>query len=214
MTDLYLIRHCSTTGQAPDAPLTDEGLEQAERLAGFLENAGIASIVCSPFLRARQSIEPLARRLGMEVQIDERLAERTLSAHRTDDWEERLRASFDDLDLCYEGGESSRAAMIRGVAAVEDALASASGPVAIVSHGNLMTLLLRHFDNRSGFEAWRALTNPDVFKVSDKSGSVLVERIDLASSRGAAGTLERPLSWKEIREIAREDRLTAKHRRR
>ena len=32
---------------------------------------------------------------------------------------------------------------------------------------------------------------------------------DLASLRGAAGSLSRPLSWKEMRQIAREDQLAA-----
>jgi AbrB family looped-hinge helix DNA binding protein len=34
---------------------------------------------------------------------------------------------------------------------------------------------------------------------------------DIASLRGAAGSLKKPLSWKEMREIAREDRLKSKY---
>ncbi|MBI3977213.1 MAG: AbrB/MazE/SpoVT family DNA-binding domain-containing protein [Chloroflexi bacterium] len=33
----------------------------------------------------------------------------------------------------------------------------------------------------------------------------------VASLRGAAGSLDRPLSWEQMREIAREDRLHAEH---
>lgn len=36
---------------------------------------------------------------------------------------------------------------------------------------------------------------------------------DIASLRGAAGSLDVPLSWAEVREIAREDRLQAKRQR-
>ncbi len=32
MSTIYLIRHCETTGQAPEAPLTPRGEEQAQRL--------------------------------------------------------------------------------------------------------------------------------------------------------------------------------------
>lgn len=32
---------------------------------------------------------------------------------------------------------------------------------------------------------------------------------DIASLRGAAGSLKKPLSWQEVREIAREDHLQA-----
>lgn len=33
---------------------------------------------------------------------------------------------------------------------------------------------------------------------------------DIASLRGAAGTLKQPLTWQEVRDIAREDRLRDK----
>ena len=39
-------------------------------------------------------------------------------------------------------------------------------PPSIVTHGNLLALLLRHFDGRVGFAAWEALTNPDVYRVT------------------------------------------------
>ena len=35
----------------------------------------------------------------------------------------------------------------------------------LVTHGNLMTLLLKHFDPRIGFTEWQRLTNPDVYRV-------------------------------------------------
>ena len=41
---------------------------------------------------------------------------------------------------------------------------SAQGTV-LVTHNNLMALLLKHFDNAVGFAEWRNLTNPDVYRV-------------------------------------------------
>lgn len=35
---------------------------------------------------------------------------------------------------------------------------------------------------------------------------------DIESLRGVAGSLEKPISWPEMQEIAREDRLLEKHR--
>jgi AbrB family looped-hinge helix DNA binding protein len=46
-------------------------------------------------------------------------------------------------------------------------------------------------------------------------GTVLVRALrypTLDSLRGAAGTLKRPLSWQQVREIAREDRVSGDHR--
>lgn len=58
---VYLVRHCESSGQQPDAPLTALGAAQAEQLAAFLRPFGVGWIVSSPFRRARQSVEPLAR---------------------------------------------------------------------------------------------------------------------------------------------------------
>ena len=162
---LYLVRHCQSSGQEPDAPLTALGHEQAEQLAAWLRPLGIARIVSSPYLRARQSVEPLAQQLGLAVETDERLIERVLSPDPLDDWRERLRAAWDDHDLALPGGESSRQATARGMAAVNDVLADGRQPIVVASHGNLIALLLHAFDGRPGFTAWEQLSNPDVFEV-------------------------------------------------
>ena len=49
MKRVYLVRHCSAAGQAPDRPLTAEGEAQALRLADFLVPFDVARIVSSPF---------------------------------------------------------------------------------------------------------------------------------------------------------------------
>jgi 2,3-bisphosphoglycerate-dependent phosphoglycerate mutase len=166
VTTLYLVRHCRAAGQAPDAPLTEEGLAQAERLADFLVPLGPDRIVSSPFRRAVQSVEPLAAHLGRPIELDDRLRERELtSAPLAGDWLEPFRRSFAELDAVLEGGESTRAAMARAAAAIEDALAHGARSTVIASHGNLSTLILRHFDGRAGFDEWRAMTNPDVFRI-------------------------------------------------
>jgi 2,3-bisphosphoglycerate-dependent phosphoglycerate mutase len=53
-TVLYLVRHCQSSGQAPDAPLTALGRQQAEQLAAWLRPLGVARIVSSTYLRAQQ----------------------------------------------------------------------------------------------------------------------------------------------------------------
>lgn len=162
---LYLIRHCKATGQAAGAPLTEAGQAQALALAQRLADAGIERIVASPFRRAQQSVEPLALRLGLPLESDDRLVERTLAAADLPDWLDHLRASFDNFDLCLPGGESNRTAQARGVDALGAILAHGTSTTAVVTHGNLMTLLLHHFDPRFGFDAWRTLTNPDIYRV-------------------------------------------------
>jgi 2,3-bisphosphoglycerate-dependent phosphoglycerate mutase len=162
---LFLVRHCQTTSQAPDAPLTPVGCQQAEHLADVLQGRGIVRIVSSSYTRAVQSIEPLARRLGLAVETDDRLIERNLSPEPLDDWRERLKAAWDDHDLVLPGGESSRTATRRGMAALEEIVADGRQPTVVVTHGNLLALLLHAFDGRPGYATWEQLSNPDLFEV-------------------------------------------------
>ena len=57
-------------------------------------------------------------------------------------------------------------------------------------------------------------TNDKIAFVIDSEGTVRlrVPRYqNIASLRGAAGTLKKPLSWEQMQEIAQEDRLKAKY---
>ena len=150
---IYVIRHCSAEGQAPDADLTAEGVSQAKKLVDFFEGIEVDRIITSPFVRARRSAEPLAKAKGIHIEQDSRLAERVLSSNNLEDWLVKLEETFIDSHLKYEGGESSIEAMMR-VRNVVDGLESVSRTV-LVTHGNLMALLLRSFDGRFGFEEWR-----------------------------------------------------------
>lgn len=172
---IYIVRHCAAEGQSPHADLTAEGIVQAEKLAKFFDEIEVDRIITSPFVRARMSAEPLADRKELYFEEDSRLAERTLSSYDFEDWLLKLEDSFLDLHLQYEGGESSHEAMERVCTVVEE-LPNDSKTV-LVTHGNLMTLLLRCYDQQIGFTEWQALTNPDVYRVQVTDVGGQVERI-------------------------------------
>lgn len=176
MKRIFLVRHCEATGQDAGAPLTSRGHAQADSLAAHLETAGIDLLVTSPFIRARQSVAPLAQRIGLPVETDARLAERVLSAAPLEQWREALRQTFSDPDLVWPGGESSRAAMGRGRAALDALLARPARAPVVVTHGNLMALILRSFHPRFGFETWEGLSNPDVYCITLDGEQVEVTR--------------------------------------
>jgi antitoxin PrlF len=57
-------------------------------------------------------------------------------------------------------------------------------------------------------------TNDKIAFVIDQEGVVRLRvprYTNIASLRGAAGSLSKPLSWQQMRDIAQEDRLNAKH---
>jgi 8-oxo-dGTP diphosphatase len=78
---IYLVRHAkagerrSWMNADEKRPLSKKGWKQAEAVADRLEAKTSSTLVSSPFVRCVQTLEPLAKRLGSEVAIDDRLAE-------------------------------------------------------------------------------------------------------------------------------------------
>ena len=163
--NIYIIRHCEATGQLAEAPLTEKGFRQASALANFLSGIKVDKVISSPYVRALQSIQPFAEENNLEVEIDERLSERILSSVSLYDWREKLEATFYDLDLKYEGGESSKEAMNRINEVVKRIITNDCNNTILVAHGGIISLLLHSYDKNFGFEQWSNLTNPDVFQL-------------------------------------------------
>lgn len=68
-TAIFLVRHAEKASDAnePGVPLSAAGRARAERLARVLGTAGISGIYATETDRARQTAEPLARALKLEV---------------------------------------------------------------------------------------------------------------------------------------------------
>ena len=78
---VYVVRHAKAgrrqlwTGPDEDRPITRRGRRQARRLVERFRGLEIARIFSSPFVRCVQSVEPLARSRGLEVETAAPLAE-------------------------------------------------------------------------------------------------------------------------------------------
>lgn len=174
--EIYVVRHCEATGQASDCPLTEKGQLQANDLTKFFEGIHIDKIISSHFTRAIHSIEPLANQLDIEITVENNLSERVLSSDNLPGWLDCLEKTFDDFNLTYLGGESNNEAMGRAKSVLEKIFKEENKAVLVVTHGNLMTLILRSFNEQFGFEEWKNLTNPDVFKIT-LGNEPMVERV-------------------------------------
>ncbi|WP_409297929.1 histidine phosphatase family protein [Peribacillus sp. SCS-26] len=174
---IYLIRHAKAEGQPFGAPLTSEGREQAEKLIPFFKGRELNRIISSPFMRAVETIRPLALHRGLPIEQDARLAERVLSSTMHDNWKELLKHSFLDMDSVLEGGESNSAALLRVESLLNELILTEEKAIALVSHGNLSTLMLHYFDRSFGYDELMRMTNPDVFEINVTNESAAIERI-------------------------------------
>ena len=100
-----------------------------------------------------------------------------LSTVNLEDWRDKLKQSFEDFELVFEGGESHSTAMNRAKSLLEDVLCSEHDHILLVSHGNMTTLLMRYFNESFGYDCLMEMTNPDVFELVVSSEKTMLNRI-------------------------------------
>ena len=174
-TVLYLIRHAESAPSRdiaePEWPLSSEGVSQAARLAAAFDGTEVHAVFSSPYRRAIDTITPLAIRKGLGVEIVPELRERKLAGAPVPDWQSAVKQSWEDPDLALPGGESNRACQRRVLDAVMRLSTGHAGrTLAISSHGNALGLLLNAIDPSFGYEHWRSMKNPNVFRVLHREG--------------------------------------------
>ena len=78
---LLLIRHASAgdrdewVGDDRPRPLDARGREQASRLRELLDDYEITRVLSSPAVRCVQTVEPLARSRGLDIEVRDELSE-------------------------------------------------------------------------------------------------------------------------------------------
>jgi 2,3-bisphosphoglycerate-dependent phosphoglycerate mutase len=176
----FLVRHAHADW-TPDEnrPLSARGREDADRVADTLELCPIGAIYSSPYRRAVETITPLAARLNLPVQLTHDLRERQLGEISGLDFFEAIEATWQDPSFAHPQGESNDFAQLRGLGVIRRLRArTIAKPVVLSTHGNLMALILQHFDPLVDYAFWRALTMPDVYVLCiSESGGGAIERL-------------------------------------
>ncbi len=166
----WLLRHCETTGQEPDAPLTEAGERAAKALVPTLAALGVEKIVSSPYTRACATVAPLAA-TGLPLETDDRLAEWRLSGTQSEAWPEMLTACFADPALSHPGGETAATALTRALQSIHAHADKA--PTLFVSHGALLTLILSRFGLSASLDTLKSLGTPGLFRVEGSTATSL-----------------------------------------
>jgi len=175
MTRLYLVRHAHADWQLDETrPLSESGRAAARTISELLSGLPIAAIYSSPAQRSIETVESLAQRLGIRVDVVPKLRERQLPVVPADDFDNVVRETWRVPTDAMAGGESNAMAQARGLAAVRQFIARHAGQhLVVATHGNLMALILNGFDPAFGYEFWRELSFPDVYELEFET-SVLI----------------------------------------
>lgn len=160
---IYLLRHCKTTSQAFHAHLTEDGVKMAKAIIPKLEELNIDEIHSSPMLRAVETIQPFSAINNINIQLHDELQERILSQIPLEDWKSELQKTFLDFEYKINGGESSKEALLRILNLVNQ-LDETKNHI-IVSHGDLLSLLINYYDSSFGFGNSLKMKNPALYKL-------------------------------------------------
>lgn len=170
MRRLILVRHAAPLKQpnipARDWPLSSAGQADAVRLAELLAPYAPAAIIASDELKARQTAQPLADRLGLPVSVAPGLHEHERrSADYLDDatFQATMARLFAEPDTLVFGEETANQALARFSQAVGDALAphaQTSGDFAIFTHGTVLALFVAAHSDHNAMTFWYHLNLP------------------------------------------------------
>ena len=188
-TRVFLVRHGATVltaedrfAGATDVPLSDEGREQAHRLALRLSKEPITGVYASPMGRTMETARIIAAPHGLEVQPRDGLREIS-HGH----WEQMTRREVeekypkeaadwdkDPYTFAPEGGESGLGVTARALPALLDLVRPHAGArILVVSHKATIRLLL---SSLLGFDPRRYRDNldqsPAALNIVDFKGTV------------------------------------------
>jgi 2,3-bisphosphoglycerate-dependent phosphoglycerate mutase len=173
MTNIYFVRHAHST-YTPDErerPLSEQGWQAAERVTAVLQNESIDVVIASPYKRAIQTIEGIAKHFQLSIELEEDLRERLLSSQSVEDFEQSITKVWEDPIFHFEDGESNNIAQQRGVACMMKILQKYEGKnIVIGTHGNIMVLIMNYFDSQYDFSFWKGLHMPDIYKLTFTEG--------------------------------------------
>ncbi|MGH2686329.1 MAG: MSMEG_4193 family putative phosphomutase [Actinomycetota bacterium] len=159
MAVILLVRHAVTAvtgkrlyGRAGGISLSDEGREQARRLAERISAIRLDALYSSPLERCLETAAPIASACGREVRTVEGILEIDYgtwtgrpftSLRRTRIW--RRVHGTQPSAVRFPGGETLGEAQRRSVDALNEiAERHPRGTVAVVSHGDVVSLVLAH----------------------------------------------------------------------
>ena len=168
-TNIYLVRHAHSiyTPDELNRPLSEKGYRDSERVRAILLTESIDVVLASPFKRAIQTVEGVAKDINVEILAEEGFKERKVAEDSVDNFDSAMTKLWTNFEFAFKHGESNLEAQKRGINALNKVLDKYNGKnIVIGTHGNIMVLIMNYFDNKYNFDLWKNLSMPDIYKLS------------------------------------------------
>lgn len=154
-TIIYLVRHAHAVAVPGEKrSLSPQGRAGAEHVAALLRARPIVAIYSSPSRRVRQTLKPLAQALGLAIEERDELREPGRSAASDAEAQRRTVALLAILAQRHAGQQ-----------------------IAVGTHGNLLALILQHYDPTRD-AAQQRISLPDLYQLTLGEGAHLTRLWD------------------------------------
>jgi len=167
----YIIRHAEKEKgdffnpelRHQDQPVSQKGQEQAETLVAYFADKEISCIYVSAYVRTRQTIAPLAKHLGLQPVVDERLNEidnGLFDGATLEEIQENFPAEWQAFrerrsDFRFPEGETGEEAQKRIVDFLnEKQEMQGDENIIVVSHEGLIRIWMCHLTNNPVYHRW------------------------------------------------------------
>lgn len=170
----YFLRHADTDRSKnvhfSEHELSELGRNQASNIVEKITKFEFDYILCSPFMRAKQTIKPYIDSSGKKLRIEDKLCGRIikdLPKHETWSFFEK---SWNDFDFSIYGAESANSCIQRVASLIENLEKQLdSQKVLLVSHSNPIALYLSKFDQSIGYEWFRNMKTPALYQLNEQT---------------------------------------------
>lgn len=191
MITIYFIRHAQpdpSSGYNPEFPLTEQGKRDAEYIADVLGNKQIDAIYSSSYIRAVQTVTPLAEKMGLEVIKEYCLRERTAGKWQDSypDYASYITAQLLDYSCNAEDGENLKEVQDRCFEVLDRIISKHDGEtVAVGTHGMALSTILTHCYPQFNEKDFHQIVDlmPFVLRLDIENGEAVNYQIELAVRR-------------------------------
>lgn len=149
MTTVYFIRHAEPNYENHDdlsRELSPKGLQSSKELVNSFAGIQIDAFYSSPYLRAVDTIKPLADSRGRSIHLIPDFRERKITDHWIEDFTGFTEKQWADFHYHLPGGESLFMVQERNIRALEDLLqAHPDQTILIGTHGTALSTIINYY---------------------------------------------------------------------
>ena len=149
MTTVYFVRHAEPNYDNHDdvsRELSPKGLQSSKDLVNSFATIQIDAFCSSLYLRAMDTIKPLADSRGQIIHLIPDFRERKITDHWIDDFTGFTEKQWADFHYHLPGGESLSMVQERNIRALEDLLqAHPDQTILIGTHGTALSTIINYY---------------------------------------------------------------------